>query len=102
MAVAKRVSGRWSVEEAEALAAEFGAQVAYQNHVHNPVLEIDNQTIVEKITRAKSILSEPGTICRSTRRYLSLMGLRAGNMLIEKEIWQHMSWHIPKLGGMRG
>ncbi|CAL1408340.1 unnamed protein product [Linum trigynum] len=69
-AAAKRVRGPYEVEMAEALAAEFGVQLAGQFRFRRLQLEVDSSTLVEKLSRSQEIHSEVGTICR---RILSLL-----------------------------
>ncbi|CAL1382865.1 unnamed protein product [Linum trigynum] len=52
LAATKRVPGKWKVEEAEALATEFEAQMDVQGHFPNAVLESDCQVLVQKLQAA--------------------------------------------------
>ncbi|CAL1392170.1 unnamed protein product [Linum trigynum] len=81
MAASKRIPGRWSVEEAETIAAEFGVQLAKQHHLMNPILETDSLGLVTKLHEAELIESETGIRCRSIRRILEDLGLNS---------WQHV------------
>ncbi|CAL1388014.1 unnamed protein product [Linum trigynum] len=81
MAANKRLRGSWVVEEAEAIAAEFGVQLVKQHNLMNPILETDSLGLVSKIDDAKQIESEIGVVCRSIRRYLEESGLGS---------WQHI------------
>ncbi|CAI0435220.1 unnamed protein product [Linum tenue] len=64
----------WETEMAEALAAEFGLQVAAQAQLTNVILETDCQTLTSKLAAAGSIHTEVGIICRNIRKLLGEMG----------------------------
>ncbi|CAI0418228.1 unnamed protein product [Linum tenue] len=57
LAAAKRVQGNWSVEMAEALAVEFGAQLAWQMHYPRPIIELDCQTVVQNLQAADDVFT---------------------------------------------
>ncbi|CAI0467360.1 unnamed protein product [Linum tenue] len=55
---------------AEALAAEFGVQLACQLGYNNLMLEVDCLTLVEKLAKLEEVHTEIGLIGRSITNYL--------------------------------
>ncbi|CAI0428531.1 unnamed protein product [Linum tenue] len=105
LAAAKKIAGRWEPEMAEALAAEFGVQVAVEARLQNLILETDCQTLTAKLAMAENIHTEIGIVCRnilkmlretghSSWRYWSREGNKAAHIMSHSETrWnESMVW----------
>ncbi|CAI0453651.1 unnamed protein product [Linum tenue] len=82
LAAAKKIPGEWRPETAEAMAAEFGAQLAAHFHYSDVVLESDCLTLIQKMHHPEEQHDEVGVLCRSIRRLLFASG-QGG--------WKHIS-----------
>ncbi|CAL1376501.1 unnamed protein product [Linum trigynum] len=60
LAAAKRMSSGWSVEMAEALAAEMGAQLTPLLHTTKLLLECDSMQVISKLNHSKGNQIEVG------------------------------------------
>ncbi|CAI0393623.1 unnamed protein product [Linum tenue] len=62
--------GYYGVELTEAIAAEFGAQLAAQLGYRKLIIEVDSLTLVEKFAKAAEVDNEVGLICINLSKYL--------------------------------
>ncbi|CAI0475332.1 unnamed protein product [Linum tenue] len=74
MAAAKRIKGEHDPQMGEALAAEFGLQLARQHQLGALVLETDCLSVVNCVSNAANDQTEFGVVCRSIHRLLEETG----------------------------
>ncbi|CAI0383231.1 unnamed protein product [Linum tenue] len=74
MAAAKQVRGIQDPTMGEALAVEFGLQLARQHHMVSPIMEVDCVNVVAGVRRAAGIQTELGVICRNISKLLEETG----------------------------
>ncbi|CAL1374304.1 unnamed protein product [Linum trigynum] len=79
LSATKRVHGSFEVEMGEALAAEYGMQLALQFAITHPILESDCLPLIQKIDAAASIHTEIGVICRNIRHIFNEIGQGSWN-----------------------
>ncbi|CAI0558109.1 unnamed protein product [Linum tenue] len=70
------MQGTVEVEMGEALAAEFGAQLAHQLGYQSPILEMDSLSLVKKLKHSNDDHTEVGILCR---RIVSLLQANGSN-----------------------
>ncbi|CAL1397064.1 unnamed protein product [Linum trigynum] len=69
-AAAKKFHEEWSVDQAEALAAEMGVQLARQLNYDSIILESNSQNIIRILQNPHTLQTELCVLCRNVRRML--------------------------------